>query len=628
MVDVSCRAGRAAVAVLILALAVLTQLGRESLLAQEPRQPSAPTAPDLPPAPPKAPPVGSAQPSLPIPEAGPPGMTPGNLPLTLAAPPTPAPRFNFKIDPKTPVKDLLPVPPKFAGPLGPLQSDALSQVPEVRFQEPWGRDLPKDKALMQTAHAIAKINHLNAKEDEGFLKALLRDRADLNGLSFAMGDACRTTGERSRQFTLAVATVRRVLQQSQGGAVRRVGGGITAEVITLASNNADPVIRQVTLPPVPTQPRPKESAPEPTPQAPKPSAPVTPSPQAPEVGPGARPQAPVPVPAQVPPPAVEAEGNLTTAEAFWQQYQDSCAQEDRSAERRDPGYREMVAVARVAALMQVLAPESPGLRLGLVRYLAGVPYPEATRALAKLVLFSAADEVRRAAVDALQIRRERDYTDTLMQGFHYPMPAVARRAADALVKLERKDLLPQLVAVLDEPDPRAPALQEVEGKKVPVVRELVRLNHHRSCLVCHAPGNTPSVSPEALTAAVPIPGEPLPNPSQGYNNGSIPDILVRVDVTYLRQDFSALLPVADAGPWPEMQRFDFLVRRRVLSEEEAKVYRDQLAGREPGYVPPHRRAALVALRELTGRDTEPTAQAWRKLLGQVEPPRRATGPGA
>src|SRR5205823_12638656 len=34
------------------------------------------------------------------------------------------------------------------------------------------------------------------------------ERADLSGLPFAMGDSCRTKGERSRQFTLAVATVR------------------------------------------------------------------------------------------------------------------------------------------------------------------------------------------------------------------------------------------------------------------------------------------------------------------------------------------------------------------------------------------------------------------------------------
>jgi hypothetical protein len=308
------------------------------------------------------------------------------------------------------------------------------------------------------------------------------------------------------------------------------------------------------------------------------------------------------------------------AEAFWEQYREACAQEDQAAERRDPAHRETVALARVAALMQILAPESPEMRLGLVRYLAGVSHVEATRALARLALFSAEEEVRRAAVDALQVRRERDYTAILLEGFRYPLSAVARRAADALVKLDRKDLIPQLVAMLDEPDPRAPTVGEVDGKKVPMVRELVRLNHHHSCLLCHAPGNTSTVSLEALTASVPIPGEPLPPPSQGYNNPTVPDILVRVDVTYLRQDFSMLLPVTDANPWPEMQRFDFLVRRRPVTEEEAKAYREALSSREPGFVLPHQRAVLTALRELTGRDTEPTAKAWRKLLNLTEPP--------
>jgi hypothetical protein len=81
------------------------------------------------------------------------------------------------------------------------------------------------------------------------------------------------------------------------------------------------------------------------------------------------------------------------------------------------------------------------------------------------------------------------------------------------------------VDVLDEADPRAPT---VNDKNATVVRELVRINHHRNCLMCHAPGNTDMVSPETLTAQVPIPGEPLPMPSQGYQNGQ-PDILIRID---------------------------------------------------------------------------------------------------
>ena len=75
------------------------------------------------------------------------------------------------------------------------------------------------------------------------------------------------------------------------------------------------------------------------------------------------------------------------------------------------------------------------------------------------------------------------------------------------------------------------------------------------------------------------------------------------------------LPVADANPWPEMQRFDFLVRTRELTDKEAKAIEEMLSKRAPGVLSPYHRAVLAALRELTGRDTEPTPQAWRRLLG-------------
>jgi hypothetical protein len=304
------------------------------------------------------------------------------------------------------------------------------------------------------------------------------------------------------------------------------------------------------------------------------------------------------------------------AEAFWEQYQTNCAEEDRALPKADKGLCEHVTLARIAALMQILAPEAPDLRLGLIKYLSGVTHVEATRALARLAIYSPEEDVRRHAIDALKVRRERDYTDVLLTGLRYPWPAVARRAAEAAIKLERNDLLPQLVAILDEPDPRTPVVKEIDGKNVPVTRELVRVNHNRSCLMCHAPGNTDTISADTLTAPVPVPGEPLTPPLDGYNNSlNSPDLLVRLDVTYLRQDFSAMLPVADAAPWPEMQRFDFLVRERILSADEAASLRKDLEPREQGRIAPNRRAALLALRELTGKDTAPTAEAWRSLLG-------------
>jgi hypothetical protein len=479
---------------------------------------------------------------------------------------SPGQRFQFKIDPKTALKDLLPPSPRVKKSTEPVLGDDLTRVPEVQFQARLVKDVPSTEAAKQIAHQIAKINHLNDKKTDGFLEALRQDRLDLNGLPFAMGDACRTKGERSKQFALAVATVRRALPRTLGmssGPIFSVPGNAVFTT-SAAGATAPTAVPSFSPPPV----------------------------------------------AQPQPPSVE---DRPADENFWEKYQAFCAQEDRTISQLDRAQCDTVTVARIAALMQVLAPMSPTLHRGLVKYLSSVSHVEATKALARLAIFSAEDEVRRAAIDALKVRRERDYTDVLVQGLHYPWPAVARRAAEAVAKLERNDLLPQLVGLLEERDPRAPVIQEVEKKKVPVVRELVRVNHHRNCLLCHAPGNTGKVSPEAVTAAVPVPGEPLSSPADGYRNSS-PDIIVRVDVTYLRQDFSALQPVADANPWPEMQRFDFLVRTRTLTEEEATVYREKLTPREPGQFSPYQRAALAALRELTGRDTEPTPEAWRRLL--------------
>jgi hypothetical protein len=222
----------------------------------------------------------------------------------------------------------------------------------------------------------------------------------------------------------------------------------------------------------------------------------------------------------------------------------------------------------------------------------------------------------------------------LIQGFRYPWPGAASRASEALVALGRADLAPRLIDVLEEPDPRAPTVSEAEGQRVPMVRELVRINHQRNCQLCHAPMSLRLVSanPSIVTGAVPIPGQPLRALVGGYYSGFQPDpqpdpqpeILVRADMTYLRQDFSLLQHVPNAEPWPAMQRFDFLVRTRTLTEEEAQRYRDKLQPREPSVLSPYHQAALAALRQLTGKDTEPTADAWRKLLREQAAPTNQT----
>ena len=173
--------------------------------------------------------------------------------------------------------------------------------------------------------------------------------------------------------------------------------------------------------------------------------------------------------------------------------------------------------------------------------------------------------------------------------------------------------------MLESPDPRLPVTEKRDGKDVTFVRELVKVNHHRNCLLCHAPGNTDNTPDGVLKVAVPLPSEPLPKPSDGGGYQSTPpatpDIVVRLDMTYLRQDFSLMMPVSDPHPWPEMQRFDFLVRTRTLTTP--RRHRRMSPAARPTSRGDCRRIIArrcLPLRELTGRDTEPTAAAWRKLL--------------
>jgi hypothetical protein len=424
--------------------------------------------------------------------------------------------FRFKFDPKSLLKELLPVPPRSWQSAGPLLADDLGNVPEVHFQEPIRVLTPKDakgaqahldrgnenyEMMKKISHQVAKINYLNSKKSDHFMEMLIENRSDLAGLPFVLGKACRLDKERGEYFQNAVQKA-----------------------------------RKLQVPPTGSQ---------------------------------------------------EATG---TSEKQNQQI--------------------------IAAWMQILAPELSRLGVPLVELLAEFKEKEADQALVRLALYSDDKNVRSAALKTLE-KRSADIDGLLLEALTYPWPAVAKNAADAMVHLKRTDLVPDLVDFLDRPDPRLPTIKEIKGKQVPVVRELVRINHHRNCLLCHAPGNTSDVTPQVLIAAVPLPGNPFPRDLPTYFEAGPPGLLVRVDVTYLRQDFSRMQKVPDAYPWPEMQRFDFLVRTRILTDAEAKKYQAEFAKVEKNS--PYRQAVLTALRALTGRDAEPTAAAWRKVLAQKKP---------
>ncbi len=548
-----------------------------------------------------------------------PSTTPPNFGPT--GQPTPSSQFAFKFPANIPMKDLLPRAPKVAKISGPVLNDDLTQIPEISFepQAEKSQGTAQGQLITQAAYQLAKINHANGKKTDAFMTALIDSRPDLAGMPFRMGDQCRTTGAQVQHFNQAAEAVRRALGGQSG-----VSPGVQQAVVFTQQAAVTQAVLPPSVPvasPVPpsVEPAAQVTAPDPAPAAPVRQAAPRQAVADLEV-PAA---APALAPAQAPPvsqiqeaPQLQIAMVSISATAFWQTYTANCDQEDtiRNRQPHDKETIEMVRLARMAALTQILAAESAEIRLGLVRYLGGVPHVEATKALARMILFSPEEDVRAAAIAALKVRREKDYTDTLLKGLRYPWPAVAKRAADAIAKLERTDLVPELLTMLESSDPRLPEEKESDGKVI--VREMVKLNHHRNCMLCHPPSGSGAPNPNALQAEVAVQDQPLPAPSDGYRQ-SRQDLLIRIDATYLRPDFSASLQVKDAHPWPEMQRFDFLVRERKLTKEEAAAYREQLKQKEEGVLSPYHKGAVAALRDLTGKDAAPTAEAWRKLLDKT-----------
>jgi RNA polymerase sigma factor (sigma-70 family) len=239
--------------------------------------------------------------------------------------------------------------------------------------------------------------------------------------------------------------------------------------------------------------------------------------------------------------------------------------------------------AAVPTLMQMLPAEAAPVRRVLVEQLARIDDPVSSRALARLAVFDLAPEVRADAVSVLAGRPKSDFRQVLLDGLRYPWAPAADHAAEALVALEDRTAVPALKRLIDQPDPAAPYMDT--QAKAPLVQEIVRINHLRNCVMCHAPS---IYAQDLVRAPVPNPTEPLPPPTFYYTPQG--DMLVRADVTYLRQDFSVAQPVDLAAPWPVMQRYDYLVRTRPLQGPMPT------GGQPASY--PQRDAVLFALKEL------------------------------
>jgi hypothetical protein len=240
----------------------------------------------------------------------------------------------------------------------------------------------------------------------------------------------------------------------------------------------------------------------------------------------------------------------------------------------------------IPCLMQMLQPENADIRLVLLNQLTSINHRQSSEALAKLALYDLSDRVREKAVEALAHRPRDEYRHLLLAGFSYPWPPVADHAAEALVALNDGGAVPFLERLVTAPDPTKPHFDP--ASKGYVVSDVVRINHLTNCMMCHAVSNSPA---DLVRGRVPAPDRELPPLTQYYEDTN--GIFVRADATYLKQDFSVYQPVASPGRWPQMQRYDYVVRRRPIAVSDYPQRRDD------GNVSfPQREAVLFALREL------------------------------
>ncbi len=287
---------------------------------------------------------------------------------------------------------------------------------------------------------------------------------------------------------------------------------------------------------------------------------------------------------------------------------------------REAGGTDWLRPGAVPTLTQILAHEDAPLRHVLIELLDEIPGTPAVEALARRAVFDLSADNREAAVAALRRRPAAEYRDVLLSGLRHPWPPAAEHAAEALAALGDVRAVPDLIGLLDEPDPGLP--RPGEDKRLHV-REPVRVRHEDNCLACHPAAVTSGREPVSGI----IPGLTITTLKSGSNRGAgkgkyggppptsgvvVVDrrpVYVRADLTFLRQEFSVQLPEMRPGTTlPARARYDYLVRTRAVSPREAEQIR---ARRQEKRVPPARDAVLFALRELTGEVHE-TADAWKE----------------
>ena len=261
---------------------------------------------------------------------------------------------------------------------------------------------------------------------------------------------------------------------------------------------------------------------------------------------------------------------------------------------------------------QILQTQHPQDRLELINTLKSTNNSTAINLLAKRAKYDLSADVRLAATNALAEFSRDQYRAELLAGLAYPWHVVAQHSAEALVRLDDKEAIPELVEMLDLPHPTAPV--EIEPDKF-VQPTLVAINHMRNCLLCHEP----SLSRRDRTTGT-VPNWDSPIPQQYYAHRHPDFVSVRADITYLKQDFSVVQPVVDHGAWPDKQRFDFVVQQKPLTPSKAirtKKKFDRAKNR-------NREAIVFALKKLSNLSPKDnSSESWKEILKQQNAARLA-----
>ena len=259
----------------------------------------------------------------------------------------------------------------------------------------------------------------------------------------------------------------------------------------------------------------------------------------------------------------------------------------------------------VPGLVQMLQADHPRVRYDLVRALSDAGGKEAAVALANRAKYDMNPEIRIAAAEALRDFPLEQYQSTLLEGFNYPWAPVAQHTAEAVVHLGDEKIVDELVEQIDQPDPTVP-FKNKKGRLA--LREVIAINHMRNCLLCHAPSRR---TDDPVRGNVPSPGEPLPQKYYQRSSGAF----VRADVTYIQQDFSVIQPVENPGPWPKMQRYDYVVQTRELTPVEKQKWARVDRNRKNA----HRDSVVFALKELTGKKpAKDTSKHWRQAVDEFK----------